>query len=193
MTISYYEKIGEKVSEYNVAELPYGWSVGSFSQVNIFASETIDPSNFPDQMFELYSVPNFEAGVPEIICGKEIGSSKQSVRENDVLVCKINPRINRVWIAGHITSYRILASSEWIVFRNNFLFAPYLQYYFSSPHFRELLLSNVSGVGGSLMRAQPESVRKYPILIPPYQEQVRISKCVDELFSLLHAIEESLS
>lgn len=193
MTISYYEKIGEKVSEYDVAELPYGWSVGSFSQVNIFASETIDPSNFPDQMFELYSVPNFEAGVPEIICGKEIGSSKQSVRENDVLVCKINPRINRVWITDHITSYRLLGSSEWIVFRNHLLFAPYLRYFFSSPYFRELMLSNVSGVGGSLMRAQPESVKKYPVLIPPYQEQIRITDRIDELFSLLIVIEKSLN
>ena len=93
MTISYYEKIGEKVSEYDADELPYGWSVGSFSQVNIFTSETINPSNSPDEMFELYSVPNFEAGVPEIIRGKEIGSSKQYVCEKDVLVCKINPAL----------------------------------------------------------------------------------------------------
>ena len=190
---SYYEKLGEKVTEYDVDELPYGWSVGSFSQVNMYASETINPSNSPDEMFELYSVPNFEADVPEIIRGKEIGSSKQSVCENDVLVCKINPRINRVWITGHITPYRLLGSSEWIVFRNHLLFAPYLRYYFSSPYFRGLMLSNVSGVGGSLMRAQPESVKKYPILIPPYQEQIRITERIDELFALLVAIEKSLS
>ena len=190
---SYYEKMGGKVSEYVAEDLPFGWSIASFSQVNIFSAETIDPGHFPEEVFELYSVPNFELGVPEIIRGQKIGSSKQSICEKDVLVCKINPRINRVWIAGHITPHRILASSEWIVFRNNFLFAPYLQYYFSSSYFRELLLSNVSGVGGSLMRAQPESVRKYPILIPPYQEQVRISKSVDELFIHLHAIEKSLS
>ena len=190
---SYYEKIDDKVSEYEAEELPLGWSIASFSQVNMYSAETIDPSHFPEEEFELYSVPNFEIGVPEIIKGQEIGSSKQSIYEMDVLVCKINPRINRVWITGHITPHRILGSSEWVVFRNSFLFAPYLQYYFSSPYFRELLLSNVSGVGGSLMRAQSESVRKYPILIPPYQEQVRISKCVDELFSLLIAIEKSLS
>lgn len=159
----------------------------------MYSADTIDPSHFPEEMFELYSVPHFELGVPEIIQGQGIGSSKQSICEKDVLVCKINPRINRVWITGHITSYRILGSSEWIVFRNNILFAPYLQQYFSSPYFRELLLSNVSGVGGSLMRAQPESVKRYPILIPPYQEQVRISKMVDELFSLLHTIEKSIS
>lgn len=189
---SYYEKIGEKLSEYDVDDLPCGWDIASFSQINMFMSENVDPSNSPDEMFELYSVPNFEVGTPEIITGKEIGSSKQSVCENDVLVCKINPRINRVWITGHITPYRFLGSSEWIVFRNHLLYAPYLKYYFSSPYFRELMLSNVSGVGGSLMRAQPESVKKYPVLIPPYQEQIRITKRIDELFAALAAIEKSL-
>jgi len=159
----------------------------------MFSSEIVEPSNFPDEIFELYSVPNFELGIPEIAIGKEIGSSKQTISENDVLVCKINPRINRVWITGHITPYRLMGSSEWIVFRNHLLFAPYLQYYFSSPNFRELMLSNVSGVGGSLMRAQPESVKKYPILIPPHQEQIRIYEQINVLFSLLATIEKSLN
>ena len=190
---SYYEKIGDKVSEYAAENIPLGWSIASFSQVNMFSTETINPSQFSEELFELYSVPNFELGVPEIIKGEKIGSSKQSICENDLLVCKINPRINRVWITGHITPYRILGSSEWIVFRNDFLFAPYLQFYFSSPYFRELLLSNVSGVGGSLMRAQPESVKKYPILIPPYKEQVRIAEKISELFIKLDTIEKNLS
>lgn len=158
----------------------------------MFNSESIDPRHFPNDMFELYSVPNFEYGVPEIIMGREIGSIKQTICENDILVCKINPRINRVWITEHTTSHRLLGSSEWIVFRDNLLYAPYLQYYFSSPYFRNLLLLNVSGVGGSLMRAQPGSVKKYPILIPPYQEQIRISNHIDGLFLFLCAIEESL-
>lgn len=190
---SYYEKKGNNLSEYDVDELPLNWEIGSFSQLNMYATENINPSNYSDDMFELYSVPNYEKGTPEIVSGKEIGSTKQAICKNDLLVCKINPRINRVWVTGHITPYRLLCSSEWIVFRNNFLFAPYLQYFFSSSYFRELLLSNVSGVGGSLMRAQPESVKKYPILIPPYQEQIRITKNIDRLFVILTEIEKSLS
>lgn len=193
MYSSYYEKVGENVSTYTVDELPLGWTIASFSQVNMFNAEALDPSRFPDDMFELYSVPNFDLREPEIVKGQEIGSTKQIIHEEDVLVCKINPRINRVWIAGHITSHRILGSSEWMVFRNKILYTPYIQYYFSSPYFRDLLLSNVSGVGGSLMRAQPESVKKYPILLPPYQEQIRISEHVGKLFLLLSTIEKSLN
>lgn len=190
---SYYEKIDDKVSEYAAKDLPLRWSIASFSQTNMFSTKTINPSHFPDEIFELYSVPNFELRVPEVIKGQEIGSSKQSICENDVLVCKINPRINRVWIAGHITSHRILGSSEWIVFRNSYLHAPYIHCYFSSSYFRELLLSNVAGVGGSLMRAQPELVKKYPVLIPPYKEQIQIAEKISELFIKLDDIETSLS
>lgn len=189
---SYYEKIGDNVNRYVNIELPQGWSIGSFSQLNMFQSLNIDPRTHPDKLFELYSVPNWEIGKPEILAGKEIGSSKQSICENDVLVCKINPRINRVWVCEHTTPHYLLGSSEWIVFRNSFLDSRYVELYFSSPYFRKLLLSNVSGVGGSLMRAQPESVKKYPILIPPYQEQLRIVKQVSHMLEQLNAIKQSV-
>lgn len=51
----------------------------------------------------------------------------------------------------------------------------------------------MAGVGGSLMRAQPELVKKYPVLIPPYKEQIRIAEKISELFIKLDDIETSLS
>lgn len=49
------------------------------------------------------------------------------------------------------------------------------------------MLSNVSGVGGSLMRAQPASVGKYIFPLPPIKEQIRI---VVELDKWLMMIDE---
>ena len=144
-------------------------------------------------MFELYSVPNFDFKRPEIVSGKLIGSTKQAIIENDILVCKINPRINRVWITENKTNFTKLGSSEWIVFRNNILNPQYLCLFFSSPFFREKITSNVSGVGGSLTRAQPDLVKKYPILIPPLREQMRIVNVALSMLNSLHEIEKSLS
>lgn len=174
-------------------ELPYNWSIMSISQGNLFQSVNITPMNDKNKKFELYSVPNYEYDLPEILVGSEIGSTKQKVENDDVLLCKINPRINRVWIVKQITEYQTIASSEWIVFRNKKLYSPYIHLYFSSPLFRNLLLTNVSGVGGSLMRAQPDSVKKYPVFIPPYIEQKRIADKVSQLFSLLDSIAENVN
>lgn len=165
----------------------------SFSEVNCYISDIIDPSKKLDDRFELYSVPYYDLQQPEIVSGCEIGSTKQQLKVGDVLICKINPRINRVWITGNVTDYTKLGSSEWIVFRNRMLSSHYLQMYFSSPFFREMLLSNVSGVGGSLMRAQPDSVKKYPILIPPTSEQIAIINSVSSMYDSLNRIEKSLS
>ena len=130
---------------------------------------SIEPIKFPTEVFELYSVPSFAADSPEIKSGVEIGSNKQLVEEDDVLVCKINPRINRVWRVGKKSKYRQLASTEWIVFpKNEKLISKYLMCYFRSPYFRTLLMSNVSGVGGSLTRARPKDVEEYPVSPPGY-------------------------
>ena len=182
---------GEDNSYYG--DIPDNWEVASISQLNFYQSSSVNPLLFPDEYFELFSVPNYDIGVPEIVKGKEIGSTKQSVEGRDVLLCKINPRINRVWNVNCVTEYKTIASSEWIVFRNPLLYSPYVNIYLSSPLFRELLLTNVSGVGGSLMRAQPNSVKKYPIAIPPFEEQKRIADKVSQLFSLLDSIAENIN
>ena len=117
--------------------------------------------------------------------GCEIGSTKQVVKKGDILLCKINPRINRVWKVSQHTENALLASSEWIIVRSSEMISDYLMYCFSAPYFREYMLSNVSGVGGSLMRAQPKYVKTYPIPVPPCSEQQRIVDRIESLFSKL--------
>jgi type I restriction enzyme S subunit len=107
------------------------------------------------------------------------------VSKNDVLICKINPRINRVWVVSRHTENIQIASTEWIVVRNNVINSKYLMWYFTSNIFREYILSNVSGVGGSLMRAQPKYVKEYPIPIPPLSEQQRIVDRIQSIFEKL--------
>jgi type I restriction enzyme S subunit len=127
--------------------------------------------------------------MPEFIEGKNIASTKGLVRQNDVLLCKINPHLNRSWVVTHHRDDLVcIASSEWIVFRNENLNPYYMRLCFSSPYFKELMMSNVSGVGGSLMRAQPIHVKKYIVPIPPIQEQQRIVVAVKSAFDLLDRI-----
>ncbi len=173
-------------------EVPENWYWATIESVNHYKRGSIDPSKEPQKVFELYSVPSSTDNYPEIVCGEEIGSSKQAVQKGDVLLCKINPRINRVWKVSKHTENTLLASSEWIIVRNEIINTDYLMWCLQSKYFREYMLSNVSGVGGSLMRAQPKFVQKYPIPIAPLAEQKRIVDTIADLFADLDKAAENV-
>jgi type I restriction enzyme, S subunit len=175
-----------------VSKWPQGWAETSFGEINAFAGRSIDPSDTPAQRFELYSVPSFPSGRPELVVGAEIGSTKQTVEPNDILVCKINPRINRVWRVAQRGPDPQIASSEWIALRAPGLSARFLSRYFTSPAFRELICEGVTGVGGSLTRAQPKRVAEFPVPVPPLAEQERIANKLDVVLTRLGACRESL-
>ncbi|MBQ6601975.1 MAG: restriction endonuclease subunit S [Eubacterium sp.] len=170
--------------------LPNNWCWVSVECINQYTSVSIDPAKQPETIFELYSVPSSADNYPEIVSGEDIGSTKQAVEKGDVLLCKINPCINRVWKVSQHTDYALLASSEWIIIRNSLINSDYLMYCFRSPYFRDYMLSNVSGVGGSLMRAQPKYVKEYPVPIPPLAEQQRIVDRIESLFAKLDEAKE---
>jgi len=108
------------------------------------------------------------------------------------LVCKINPHLNRIWVVEHHNKdMQCIASSEWIIFRNRDIDSQYLMRCFSSLYFLKLMLSNVSGVGGSLMRAQPASVEKYLFPLPPLAEQKRIANEIERWFSVIDELESN--
>ena len=153
----------------------------TIASINKYSSVTVNPLASPEQIYELYSVPSFDTQYPEIITGKDIGSTKVEIQENDVLICKINPRINRVWIVKHNTEYPLIASSEWIVVRSPENDPSYLKWYFSSEQFKRLMVSQVTGIGGSLTRAQPKQVATYPVPLPDLPTQRRIATTLDKV------------
>ena len=168
-------------------------AIKTVADINQYSGSSVNPLEHPEQLYELYSVPSFETGYPEIVKGKDIGSTKITVEEGDVLVCKINPRINRVWVVKHNTEYPLLASSEWIVVRNRNIDSNYLKWYFSSPTFRTLLNSHVAGIGGSLTRAQPKQVAKYPVPVSSHSEQQKVSENLDKVNELIALRKEQLA
>ncbi len=168
--------------------LPPGWVLTTLGQIRKADRKTIEPAKTPEQAFELYSVPIFNTGRPEIVFGKEIGSNKQYVEKETVLICKINPRINRVWVVGDFSEYPKIASTEWIPFKKVEGILPlFLSYYMQTSDFRDYLAQNVSGVGGSLMRARTNALEEYPFLYPPLPEQERIVARIESLFTQLEA------
>ncbi len=174
--------------------LPTGWVCATYGALNQHRNSSINPPDSPKEQYELYSVPIYETGYPEYLNGKEIGSTKQAVKKGEVLLCKINPHLNRAWVVEHYNpEIRCIASSEWLIFQSDALYPDYVRLFFMSPAFRSLMLSNVSGVGGSLMRARASAVDGYPIWVPPIDEQKRIVKVVKAYYKELDEIVAGLS
>ena len=163
-------------------------------------AKALDPRKFPEEEFELFSVPSHAEGKPEVVVGKTVGASKQMVEDDTVLLCKINPRINRTWVVSSHTGHRKIASSEWMTFPPSSDFLPkYLGYYLQQDELRDHLALSASGVGGSLMRAKPGLVKDYPFPLFPLPEQRRIVSAIetqlgrlDAAVSRLHAAKAKL-
>lgn len=145
---------------------------------------TVDPAKFPDEEFELWSIPAFDAGRPEIVKGDRIGSSKQVVEAGDVLLSKIVPHIRRAWVVSGVGPRRKIASGEWIVFRGTAFDPEFLRHILVSSEFHSLFMTTVAGVGGSLLRARPQAVKALSIFLPPLIEQKRIAAILDQSHGL---------
>jgi type I restriction enzyme, S subunit len=175
-----------------VSEIPPSWIRLRFGELNCFTSRTLDPRELANERFELYSVPSFPSGRPELQMGGGIGSTKQLVEPDDVLVCKINPRINRVWQVLPRREYPQIASSEWIVMRAPEVDPRFLLYFFRSPDFRELICEGVTGVGGSLTRAQPKRVATFAVPLAPLDEQKRIAHKLEAVLARVDSCRQHL-
>ena len=173
------------------SKLPDGWRwvrLGEFMSKN---TGSLNPAMNPDEVFVLYSIPAFDRGKPDIVIGKEVGSSKQIVLPGDVLLSKIVPHIRRTWVVGHDQDTRIIASTEWIIFRTTDADSDYLKYALTDNDFHRKFMDTTSGVGGSLLRARPALVAQIEIPIPPLEEQKKIAAILKEQMAAIEKARET--
>ena len=157
------------------------WSKTPLGEFVAKRSGSVDPAKFPDEVFDLYSIPAFDANDPEVRAGKEIGSAKQIVEPRDVLLSRIVPHIRRAWVVGASRGRRLIGSGEWIVFRSPHFHPRFLRYFLMGDPFHSQFMQTVSGVGGSLLRAKASEVAKIEVPVPPLEEQERIVMLLDEI------------
>ncbi|MEI6328433.1 MAG: restriction endonuclease subunit S, partial [Pseudanabaena sp. ELA645] len=146
--------------------------VGNFIKEEV---KTIDPRNTPDEIFDLWSIPAYDAGSPEIIRGGDVGSQKKVVFPNDVLISRIIPHIRRACVVPqNSNNRRQIASTEWIIFSSDEIVPEFLQNILVSDHFHTSFMQTITGVGGSLSRANPSAVGEIKIPLPPITIQKEI-------------------
>lgn len=151
---------------------------------------TVDPRREPDTLFSLHSIPAYDAGRPLITLGHDIGSAKKIVKPGDVLLSRIVPHIRRSWSVGDDSVHPLIASTEWMVFRSELFHPAYLEHLLTSDGVHRQVMASLIGVGGSLMRANPASVSKIEIPLPPLEEQRRIAQSLDRARAAVGAYSE---
>jgi len=179
-----YNLSGERYREGAVSNTAYPLvPVGRFMKEGV---KTVDPRTVPDEMFELWSIPAFDAGTPELLHGGEIGSQKKIVSPGDVLLSRIIPHIRRGWVVRENSDgRRQIASTEWIVFSSTDLVPGFLRQLLVSDFFHVSFMQTITGVGGSLSRANPGAVGEIKIPLPPLEVQKEI---VAEIEGYQHVI-----
>jgi len=168
------------------------WETISLGDIALRKGGSVDPKKHPEEVFELYSIPAFDAGEPEVTNGSAIGSSKKTVQPNDVMISRIVPHIRRACVVGQNNGRRQIASGEWIIFRDDSICPQYLQWLLVGDVFHSSFMRTVSGVGGSLLRARPTEVFKIQIPFPPLTVQKRIATIFDAVEALRAKRRESL-
>ncbi|HHQ48545.1 MAG TPA: restriction endonuclease subunit S, partial [Acidobacteria bacterium] len=143
---------------------------------------TIDPSRCPDETFELFSIPGFDAGSPEVLVGRDIKSNKTAVMAGDVLFSKLNPRIPRVWIVPPDRGFRQISSTEFwpLVSDKDILDRQYLRYFLLSSPVRNRLSPSTEAATKSRSRIKPYQLLSERIPLPPISEQHRIVEILDQ-------------
>ena len=169
------------------------WNMISTGDIALRKGGSVDPKKHQDEVFELYSIPAFDAGAPEVVAGSAIGSSKKAVQPNDVMISRIVPHIRRACVVGPAKGHRQIASGEWIIFRDERIWPKYLRWQLVGDVFHSAFMRTVSGVGGSLLRARPAEVFKVEIPLPPLAEQKRIARILDAADALRAKRREALA
>lgn len=97
-------------------EIPVGWRVGKLEEIAVLHRESINPSDYPNEVFDHYSIPAFDEGrMPKAETGDEIRSNKFRIPNGAVLISKLNPRFPRAWLLLDIEHRRSICSTEFLV------------------------------------------------------------------------------
>lgn len=169
------------------------WPTVPIGDLALRRGGSVDPKKHQDEVFELYSIPAFDAGGSEVVVGSSIGSSKKAIRPNDVMISRIVPHLRRACVVGPANRHRQIASGEWIIFRDERFWPNYLRWLLVADVFHSAFMRTVSGVGGSLLRARPALVFKIRIPLPPLDEQKRIARILDAADALRAKRREALA
>lgn len=152
-----------------LGQIPDGWKVATFNDVAEQLREQENPISSPNTLFSHFSIPAFDNGqTPKPEYGKDIKSIKLEVLPETVLLSKLNPEIERVWLVGADIGEKAVCSTEFLVLRACSPFTRnYVYCLLCSPLFQKEIKALVTGTSKSHQRVHADAVLSLDAISPP--------------------------
>jgi type I restriction enzyme S subunit len=159
----------DRFEDSELEDIPAEWGVAAFSEIVELVRDQENPLDSPEAVFSHYSIPAFDEGQQ---AKREIGASIKSLKFRVpaavVLLSKLNPDIERVWLVDVEPGERSVCSTEFLVLRARPPFSRgYVYCLVRSARFRQELQTLITGTSKSHQRAQADPVLKLTIPLPP--------------------------
>lgn len=175
-------------------ELPDGWEWRELAQVVKIGSEQINPSRFPNDLFNYLALENIEQGSGRVIDftptpGKNIKSNKFKFTNKHVLYGKLRPYLRKAFAPDFegvsATDLLPLLPDE------NNLDRKFLVWWLLSPQVIEYVVGKQAGV--KMPRLRSNDLAQMPIPVPVLTEQQRIVAKIESLFEQSRAARTALT
>ena len=158
----------DELVDSELGEIPEGWEVKTLGDVVSIEKDSVNPSKSPSTLFSHFSIPAYDQGyIPKPEFGEEIKSTKSRVVPNAVLLSKLNPEIERVWLVDVKADEDAVCSTEFLVLKTKQPFnRAYIYCHTRTEGFRLRLQTLVTGTSKSHQRAQPGAILGLPAIVP---------------------------
>ena len=156
----------DRLVEYELGEIPESWVIFHLDGLAVQHTKSMIPYAFPEADFEHFSIPAHDKDLlPAIDQGAAIRSNKVIIPPNAVLLSKLNPKIDRVWMPDTPNGHLQICSTEFLVFTARSLASRTLLFsLFRDSAFRTMLQSMVTGTSSSHQRVSPKALKRKKVL-----------------------------
>ena len=163
------ELFPDRLVESELGEIPEGWRIGCAGDIFEQLRSKENPSTSPDATFRHFSIPAFdEDRWPKTERGASIKSQKSQVLPGTVLLSKLNPEIERVWLVDVELGDRAVCSTEFLVLHPRPPYGRTFVYCLArSFAFRQKIQALVTGTSKSHQRARAKEILDIPTILPP--------------------------
>ena len=166
-----YDLFPERLAPSELGEIPEGWEVGTVGNIVTRLRNNENPAVSPETTFSHFSIPAYDEGqTPKLQLGESIKSTKSRVPQGAVLLSRLNPEVERVWLVDVASDERAICSTEFMVllakppFTRSYVYCLAL-----SRIFRQQIESLVTGTSKSHQRAPVNDILSLDVVIPPTQ------------------------